>query len=287
MSSPFPFLANQQLDMTAHKIINLADPSSAQDAVTLAYMQAHSATNVLPTNQIFVGDGSSHAAAVSMTGDATIVSSGALTLANTAVSANSYGSSTSIPSFTVDSKGRLTAASGNAVIAPAGTLSGTTLNSSVVSSSLTSVGTLASGVWQASVIAEIYGGTAQSSYAAGDILYASASNVLSKLPIGSDGDVLTVVSGLPAYAAGSSGGANVFLSNLDPGGTAINQDLIFAYFNRLYTKYVNKIIKRIIIRAKESWITINKVEWKREIKTISKIAIANATIGNVYTLFVR
>jgi hypothetical protein len=50
-----------------------------------------------------------------------------------------------------------------------------------------------------SVIPYNLGGTNQTTYAAGDILYASASNVLSKLSIGNNGEVLSVFAGLPAW----------------------------------------------------------------------------------------
>lgn len=97
---------------------------------------------------------------ITLTGDVTGSGTGsfATTLATVNSNVGSFGSSTSIPSFTVNGKGLITAASGNVVIAPAGTLSGTTLNSTVVSSSLTSVGTIATGVWNASVIPSTYVG---------------------------------------------------------------------------------------------------------------------------------
>ena len=45
------------------------------------------------------------------------------------------------------------------------------------------------------------GGTNITTYASGDILYASATNTLSKLAKGTDGQVLTLASGVPSWAA--------------------------------------------------------------------------------------
>ena len=52
----------------------------------------------------------------------------------------------------------------------------------------------------------LQGGTGLTSYTTGQTLYASATNVLSKLAIGSTGQVLTVVGGLPAWSNPSSTG---------------------------------------------------------------------------------
>lgn len=84
---------------------------------------------------------------ITLSGDITGSGTTAITTTLATVNSNvgSFGSSTSIPSITVNGKGLITAISGNVVIAPAGTLSGTTLNSTVVTSSLTSVGTLSAG----------------------------------------------------------------------------------------------------------------------------------------------
>ena len=49
------------------------------------------------------------------------------------------------------------------------------------------------------------GGTAQSSYTTGDIIYASATNTLSKLAVGTTGQVLTIAGGIPSYATPSAG----------------------------------------------------------------------------------
>lgn len=163
-----------------------------------------------------------------LTGDASASGPGsaAITFATVNSNVGSFGSSTSIPSFTVNAKGLITAASGNAVVAPAGTLSGTTLNSTVVSSSLTSVGTIISGTWTGTTIAIANGGTGQTSKTAsfdalsplttaGDTLFYNGSNNV-RLGIGSTGQILTVVAGEPAWAP----------SSVSPGSIALTQNHI-------------------------------------------------------------
>lgn len=81
-------------------------------------------------------------AAANLSGDAT-TSGSALTLATVNSNVGSFGGASSVPTFTVNAKGLITAASATTVVAPAGTLTGTTLNSTVVNSSLTSLGTQA------------------------------------------------------------------------------------------------------------------------------------------------
>jgi hypothetical protein len=63
-------------------------------------------------------------------------------ITNTAVTTGSYGSGDAVATFTVNQQGQLTAASNTAITANAANLTGTTLNASIVTSSLTTVGTL-------------------------------------------------------------------------------------------------------------------------------------------------
>ena len=71
--------------------------------------------------------------------------------------------------------------------------------------SITTLGTIATGVWQGTVVDEVYGGTGQSSYTTGDILHASGSNTLAKLSIGASGKIL------------QSNGSNITYGDIDGG----------------------------------------------------------------------
>lgn len=85
-------------------------------------------------------------------------------------------------------------------------LSATTLGSGVTGSSLTSVGTIGTGVWQGTAVGTTYGGTGLTSYTTGDLIYSSSGNTLSKLGIGTSGQFLKVVGGVPAWSDTVDGG---------------------------------------------------------------------------------
>ena len=69
---------------------------------------------------------------------------------------------------------------------------------SITGSPITTSGTLAIS-YSGTALPEVNGGTAQTTYATGDLLYASAANTLSKLSAGTNGYNLTMTSGVPAW----------------------------------------------------------------------------------------
>jgi hypothetical protein len=67
------------------------------------------------------------------------------------------------------------------------------------------------------------GGTGQSTYSTGDILYASGTDTLAKRTVGSTGDVLTVAGGVPTWAApAASGGITLGTPQASTSGTSID-----------------------------------------------------------------
>jgi len=70
----------------------------------------------------------------------------------------------------------------------------------------TEAGIIISGAWRGTEIGETFGGTGQTTYSTGDILFASGVDSLARLATGANGQVLKLTAGLPAWEADLQGG---------------------------------------------------------------------------------
>jgi hypothetical protein len=126
-------------------------------------------------------------------------------LPDSGVAPNTYGSSTTIPVFTVNAKGQITAVTNTAISAGTVTsvsVSGGTTGLTTSGSPITSSGTIT----LSGTLIPGNGGTGISTYSVGDMLYASGTSTLSRLAAGTSGQVLTSAgAGAPTWATPTTG----------------------------------------------------------------------------------
>jgi hypothetical protein len=94
-------------------------------------------------------------------------------------------------------------------------LDATSLGSGVVSSSLTSVGTIGTGVWEGTAVASGYGGTGQTSYTDGQLLIGKTDGTLAKATL-TAGTGITITNGDGSVSIASSGGTVTSVTATSP-----------------------------------------------------------------------
>lgn len=121
----------------------------------------------VPTDgQLLIGDNGTYALGTITEGAGINVTNGPgsidVALTDTGVTAGTYGTASSVPTYDVDEQGRLTSSANTPIAVDAAQITTGTINTARISGSytgITGVGTLTAGTWNATAVAVAYGGT--------------------------------------------------------------------------------------------------------------------------------
>ena len=109
-------------------------------------------------------------------------------------------------------------------VAGTSVLSGSTLGSGVTGSSLTSVGTIATGTWQGTAVGTAYGGTGATSYTSGQLLIGNVSGGLTKATL-TAGSNITITEGSGSITIAAAAAAVTAGDGIDVAGSTVSVDL--------------------------------------------------------------
>ena len=206
--------------------------------------------STVPTNgQLLIGNGTDYTLSTLTAGIGLTITNaaGSITpsIANTGVTAGSYGSASSVTTLTVNAQGQLTVAGSVAIAIAASQITSGTIASALISGSytgITGVGTLTVGTWNATAISAVYGGTGQTSYAIGDLLFANTTTTLSKLADVATGNAL-ISGGVGVAPSYGKIGLTTHVSGVLPETNGGTNQSTYAVGDILYASAANTLSK--------------------------------------------
>lgn len=172
-------------------------------------------------------------------------------ITNTGVSANTYGSASAVPVFAVNAQGQLTSVTNTNIAIDAAAITSGTIDTARISGNyngITGVGTLTNLTVTNTISGSINGNAATATSAtsattatnlaggaAGSLPYQSASGTTAMLAAGSNGQFLTLSSGLPAWTAAPSASLTISADTANATRYPVFNDAATGSASTLYT----------------------------------------------------